>query len=49
MLGWRPVVNIVAESLSQHDKKDVVPTSLSRTRVGKRRRSEFEKVTSRIL
>jgi hypothetical protein len=33
----RPVVKIVAESLSQHDEKHVVPTPLSGIRVGKRR------------
>jgi hypothetical protein len=27
--GWRPVVKIVAESLSQHGEKYVVPTPLS--------------------
>jgi hypothetical protein len=37
-LGRRPVVKIIAESLSQHDEKHVVPTSLSGIRVGKRRR-----------
>jgi hypothetical protein len=36
--GRRPVVKIIAESLSQHDEKHVVPTPLSGIRVGKRRR-----------
>jgi hypothetical protein len=35
--GRRPVVNITAESLSQHDEKHVVSTPLSGIRVGKRR------------
>jgi hypothetical protein len=35
--GRRPVVKIIAESLSQHDEKHVVPTSLSGIRVGGRR------------
>jgi hypothetical protein len=33
----RPVVKIVAESLSEHDEKHVVPTPLSGIRVGKRK------------
>jgi hypothetical protein len=33
----RSVVKTNAESLSQHDEKHVVPTPLSRIRVGKRR------------
>jgi hypothetical protein len=33
----RPVVKIIAESLSQHDEKHVVPTPLSGIRVGRRR------------
>jgi hypothetical protein len=40
MSGRRPVVKIIAKSLSQHDKKHVVPTSLSGIRVGKRKRIE---------
>jgi hypothetical protein len=42
--GRRPVVKIIAKSVSQHDKKYVVPTSLSGIRVGrrKRRRSKRE-------
>jgi hypothetical protein len=32
----RPVVKIIAESLSQHDEKHVVPTPLSGIRVGGR-------------
>jgi hypothetical protein len=35
--GRRPVVKIIAESLSQHDEKHVVPTPLSGIRVGKRK------------
>jgi hypothetical protein len=35
--GRRPVVKIIAESLSQHEKH-VVPTSLSGIRVGKRKK-----------
>jgi hypothetical protein len=31
----RPVVKIIAEALSQHDEKHVVPTTLSGIRVGK--------------
>jgi hypothetical protein len=34
----RPVVKIIAESLSQHDEKHVVPTPLSGIRVGRRRK-----------
>jgi hypothetical protein len=34
--GRRPVVKIIAESLSQHDEKHV-PTPLSGIRVGKRK------------
>jgi hypothetical protein len=34
--GRRPVVKIIAESLSQHDEKHVVPTPLSGIRVGGR-------------
>jgi WD40 repeat protein len=35
--GRRPVVKIIAESLSQHDEKRVVPTPLSGIRIGRRR------------
>jgi hypothetical protein len=35
--GRRPVVKIIAESLSQHDENHVVPTPLSGIRVGGRR------------
>jgi hypothetical protein len=34
--GKRPVVKIVAESLSQHDEKHVVSTTLSGIKVGRR-------------
>jgi hypothetical protein len=34
MSGRRPVVKIIAESLSQHDEKHVVPIPLSGIRVG---------------
>jgi hypothetical protein len=34
--GKRPVVKIFAKSLSQHDVKHVVPTSLCGIRVGRR-------------
>jgi hypothetical protein len=37
--GRRPVVKINAESLSQHDEKYGVPTTLSGIRVGERRKS----------
>jgi hypothetical protein len=37
MSGRRLVVKIIAESLSQHDEKHVVPTPLSGIRVGGRR------------
>jgi hypothetical protein len=37
-VGRQPVVKIIAESLSQHDEKHVVPTPLSGIRVG---RSKF--------
>jgi hypothetical protein len=36
MSGRRPVVKIIAESLSQHDEKHAVPTPLSGVRVGGR-------------
>jgi hypothetical protein len=39
--GRRPVVKIIAESLSQHDKKHVVPTPLSGIRVGKTIRTDL--------
>jgi hypothetical protein len=36
MSGWRPVVKIIAEYLSQHqEKKHVVPAPFCRIRVGK--------------
>jgi hypothetical protein len=35
MSGRRPVVKTIAESLSQHDEKHVVPTPLSGKRVGR--------------
>jgi hypothetical protein len=35
--GRRPVVKIIAKSLSQHDEKHVVTTPLSGIRVGRRR------------
>jgi hypothetical protein len=34
--GRRQIVKIIAESLSQHDEKHVVPTPLSGIRVGER-------------
>jgi hypothetical protein len=34
--GWRPVIKIIAESVSQYDEKHVVPTPLSGIRVRKR-------------
>jgi hypothetical protein len=37
--GRRPVVKIIAESLSLHDEKQVVPTPLSGIRVGERKKS----------
>jgi hypothetical protein len=33
--GRWPVIKTIAESLSQHDEKHVVPTTLSGIRVGK--------------
>jgi hypothetical protein len=36
-MSGRPVVKIVADALSQHDEKHVVPTLLIGIRVGKRR------------
>jgi hypothetical protein len=41
--GRRPVVKIIAESLSQHDEKYVIPTPRSGIRVGKRRVAMKEK------
>jgi hypothetical protein len=35
--GRRPVVKIIAESLSQHNEKHVVSIPLSRIRVGERK------------
>jgi hypothetical protein len=40
----RPVVKIIAESLSQHDEKHVVPTPLSGIRVGGRRRRQKKSI-----
>jgi hypothetical protein len=34
--GRRPLVKIIAESLSQHDEKHVVPTPLSGIREGRK-------------
>jgi hypothetical protein len=47
--GRRPVVKIIAESLSQHDKEHVVPTPLSGIRVGKKNRIvlHYEMIHSR--
>jgi hypothetical protein len=45
--GRRPIVKIIAESLSQHDEKHVVPTPLSGIRVGVR--EERERCYSLIL
>jgi hypothetical protein len=42
--GRRSVVKIIAESLSQHDEKHVVPTPLSGIRVGGRRRTKYERI-----
>jgi hypothetical protein len=39
--GRRPVVKLIAESLSQHDEEHVVPTPLSGIRVGGRRRKSL--------
>jgi hypothetical protein len=47
MSGRRPVVNIVAESLSQHEEKHVVTTLLSGVRVGKRKK--VQSVESDVL
>jgi hypothetical protein len=44
LTSGRPVVKIIAESLSQHDEKHVVPTPLSRIRVGGRRRGRNREV-----
>jgi hypothetical protein len=40
--GRRPVVKIIAESLSQHDEKHVVPTPLSGIRVGGRKQFIYQ-------
>jgi hypothetical protein len=42
----RPVVKIIAESLSQHDEKHVVPTPLSGIRVGRRKFDPHSTVNS---
>jgi hypothetical protein len=42
--GRRPIVKIIAESLSQHDEKHVIPTPLSGIRVGGR----FMSITWRL-
>jgi hypothetical protein len=42
-------VKIVAESLSQHDEKHVVPTPLSGTRVEKRKKIDISKIFFLIL
>jgi hypothetical protein len=36
--GRRPVVKLIAKSLSQHDEEHVVPIPLSGIRVGKRKK-----------
>jgi hypothetical protein len=41
MPGRRPVVKIIAESLSQLDEKYVFPTPLNGIRVGIRRRMPY--------
>jgi hypothetical protein len=45
MSGRQAILKIIAESLSQHDEKHVVPTSLSGIRVGRRRRGEYSRET----
>jgi hypothetical protein len=37
MSGRRQVVKIIDESLSRHDEKHVLPTSLSGIRIGRKR------------
>jgi hypothetical protein len=49
MSGRRPVVKIIAESLSQHDEKHVVPTLLSGIRIGGRRFIFYAKQASAML
>jgi hypothetical protein len=41
--GRRPVVKIIAESLSQHDEKHVLRRHLVWERVGRRRRRQIQK------
>jgi hypothetical protein len=45
MSGRRPVVKIIAQSLSQHDENPVVPTPLSGIRIGRRRNLLSELIT----
>jgi hypothetical protein len=45
----RAVVKIIAESLSQHDEKHVVPTPPSGIRVGKRKNRNTTKLHATIL
>jgi hypothetical protein len=47
--GRQPVVEIIAESLSQHDEKHVVPTPLSGIWVGKRRKYNLNLVTYELV
>jgi hypothetical protein len=47
--GRRPVVKIIAESLSQHDEKHVVPTPLSGIRVGRRRLLRSDQSLSHVV
>jgi hypothetical protein len=39
-----PVVKIIAESLSQHDEKHIIPNPVSGIRVGKRKKSQVKGV-----
>jgi hypothetical protein len=47
--GRRPVVKIIAESLSQHDEKHVVPTTLSVEKGRKKKTSYEEYCKCRLL
>jgi hypothetical protein len=47
--GRRPVVKIIAESLSQHDEKHVVPTPLSVGKGRKKKRSKKDLIQNKYV
>jgi hypothetical protein len=47
--GRRPVVKIIAESLSQHGEKHVVPTPLGGIKVGKEKKNDDRRLSQRAI